>query len=134
MGIPLAKILLKFCVPSALLRTSLCSVLCGLFLACATTPTVEDLKKAEAYYKLGVSYLNENKLRESFIEFQKAISLNQEDKYSLNALGLISTRFKEYDKAINYYKRAISIDLHYSEAMNNLGVTYLEIENWDEPR
>ena len=71
----MAKILLKFC--------GLCSVLCGLFLACATTPTVEDLKKAEAYYKLGVSYLNENKLRESFIEFQKAISLNQEDKYSL---------------------------------------------------
>lgn len=128
----MVKILLKFCAPSALLRTSLCSVLCGLFLACATTPTVEDLKKAEAYYKLGVSYLNENKLRESFIEFQKAISLNQEDKDSLNALGLISTRFKEYDKAINYYKRAISIDPHYSEAMNNLGVTYLEIENWDE--
>ncbi len=114
------------------LKSSLCSLFCVLLYACATAPTVEDLKKAEAHYKLGVSYLNENKLKESFIEFQKAIQLNHEDKYSLNALGLISTRFKEYDKAINYYKHAISIDRHYSDAMNNLGVTYLEMENWDE--
>ncbi len=125
------KIVLKVCVPSALLRTSLCSVFCVLLVACATAPTAEDIQNAEAHYKLGVSYFNGNKLKESYVEFQKAIQLNREDKYSLNALGLISARFKEYDRAINYYKQAISIDLNYSEAMNNLGVTYLEIGDWD---
>jgi len=111
---------------------ALCSVLCVLLSACATTPDIEDIKKAEAYYKLGVSYLNTNKLKDASIEFQKAISFNPKDKYSLNALGLISARFKEYDKAISYYKRAISADSSYSEALNNLGVTYLEMEKWDE--
>jgi Tfp pilus assembly protein PilF len=50
----------------------------------------------------------------------------------LNDLGYISARLKQYNEAISYYKRAISIDPNYSEAMNNLGVTYLEVENWDE--
>jgi type IV pilus biogenesis/stability protein PilW len=103
-----------------------------LFFACATTPTIEDIKKADAHYKLGISYITKGELKEAFIEFQKSIRLNPKNKEALNYLGYISTRFKKYDEAISYYKRAISIDPNYSEAMNNLGVTYLEIENWDE--
>jgi len=120
------------CVPSALLRTGLCSVLWILFSSCATTPNVEDIKKAEVYYKLGFSYLSKDQLNEAFIEYQRAIKLNPKDKLSLNDLGYISARLKQYNEAISYYKRAISIDPNYSEAMNNLGVTYLEIEDWDE--
>ncbi len=108
------------------------SVLCALFYGCATAPRVEDARKAETHYKLGISYLAKEHLHKAFVEFQKAIKVNPKNKGSLNALGYISTRFKDYDKAIYYYKRAISIDPNYSEAMNNLGVTYSEIENWDE--
>lgn len=125
-----------------LLRTGLCSrlgrvaeatVFCVLlFSACATTQNIEDIKKAETHYKLGVSYLAKEQVHEAFIEFQKAIKLNPKDKDSLNALGLISTEFKEYEKAVNYYKRAISLDPDFSEAMNNLGVTYIRMEKWDE--
>ena len=119
------KIQYPVCVP--------CALLCMLLLsACATTPSAEELKKAEAQYKLGVSYLNKNQLKDAYIKFQEAIQLNPRDKHSLNALGYISTRFQEYDKAISYYKSAISIDPDYSEAMNNLGVTFLELEKWDE--
>ena len=100
--------------------------------ACATTPSAEDRRKSEAQYKLGVSYLNESQLNEAYIKFQEALQLNPQNKRSLNALGHISTRFKEYDEAVSYYKRAISIDPHYSDALNNLGVTFLELENWDE--
>lgn len=130
------------CIPSALpctiwfralLRTSLFSVFCILlFYACATTPSVEDVKKAEAHYKLGSSYLAKEQLHKAFIEFQKAIKLNPNDKNSLNALGFISTEFKKYEEAINYYKRAVSADPNFSEAMNNLGATYGRIEEWDE--
>jgi type IV pilus biogenesis/stability protein PilW len=100
--------------------------------ACATTPSAENVDKAEAQYKLGVSYLNKNKLKEAYIKFHEAIQLNPRDKYSLKELGYISTRFQEYDKAISYYKSAISIDPDYSEAMNNLGVTFLELQEWDK--
>lgn len=99
---------------------------------CATTPDTEKTNKAEAHYKIGVSYREKGQLNEAFIEFQKAIKLNPEHKDSLNELGYISTRFKKYDDAISYYKHAISIDPAYSEAMNNLGLTYREIGDLDE--
>jgi Tfp pilus assembly protein PilF len=107
-------------------------MLCALLIySCATTPDTEEIRDSEVLYKLGVSHINRDQLKEAFIKFQEAIKLNPEDKRSLNALGYISARFKEYDKAVYYYKRAISIDPAYSEAMNNLGVTYLETKNWD---
>lgn len=103
-----------------------------LFMSCVTTSDIEDVRSAEVHYKLGISYLAEQRLSDAFIEFQKAIKLNPEDKNSLNALGLVSTEFEKYDDSISYYKRAIAIDPNYSEAMNNLGITYTRMENWDE--
>jgi type IV pilus biogenesis/stability protein PilW len=102
------------------------------FSSCATTSSTENLNKAEVYYKIGVSHLNNNQSKEASVKFQQAIQLNPQDKHSLNALGYISARFQEHDEAISYYKRALEIDPNYSEAMNNLGVTYIEIENWEE--
>lgn len=96
------------------------------------TPSIEDVKKADAHYKLGISFFIKEQLQEASIEFQKAIKLNPQHHESYHLLGYISTKFKKYDDAISYYKRAISIDPDYSGAMNNLGVAYLEIENWDE--
>jgi len=100
--------------------------------SCATAPSVEDVNRADTNYKLGVSYLAKEQINEAFVEFQKAIKLNPKNKNSLNALGLISTEYKEYGDAVSYYKRAISITPDYSEAMNNLGVTYVKMEEWDE--
>jgi len=76
--------------------------------------------------------MEKDQINEAFIEFQKAIKLNPGHKESLNLLGYISTRFKKYDDAINFYKRAISVSPDYSDAMNNLSVAYVELENWDE--
>lgn len=112
---------------------ALCSALYVLFFtACAITPDIEDVKQSEAHNKLGYSYLNNEQLSEAFIEFQKAIKLNPENKDALNYLGYISARFRRYDEAVSYYKRAISADPDYSDAMNNLGVTFLDMGNWDE--
>ncbi len=103
------------------------------FSACAfNSPSQESIKKAEAHTKLGRSYLNNRQLNEAFIEFQKSVELNPENKKSLFYLGYISARFKRYDEAVSYYKSAISIDPNYSDAINNLGVTFAEIERWDD--
>lgn len=101
------------------------------FYSCATMDK-ETINKAEAHYKLGVSYMSKGELNDAYIEFQKAININPEHREALNSLGLISTRFKKYDDAISYYNKAIAIDPKYSEAMNNLGVTYLELERFDD--
>ncbi|HDH05504.1 MAG TPA: tetratricopeptide repeat protein [Nitrospirae bacterium] len=111
----------------------LCLLFSVLFLsACAAVPAQEDIKKADAYNKLGSIYLSNGQLNEAFVRFQTALSLDPKNKETLNYLGYISARFNKYDEAVSYYKRAISVDPNYSVAINNLGVTYAEIENWDE--
>lgn len=102
------------------------------FSGCATTQHAENIKKAEAHNKLGVSYLNNDQINNAFIEFQKAIKFDPKNKETLNYLGYINAGFKKYDMAISYYKRAIAIDPEYSDAMNNLGLVYLDLKKWDE--
>lgn len=109
------------------------SVFCTLFFAaCATTPNTKDIKRAEAYNTLGVSYLKNGQTNQAYVEFQKAIGLNPKNKETLNYLGYINALYKKYDEAIEHYKRAISIDPNYSDAMNNLGILYIEIGKWNE--
>jgi len=103
-----------------------------LIISCATTPDPEVLKMAEAHNKLGASYLENGRLNEAFVEFQKTISLDKNNKEAYNYLGYISMRFGKYDDAISYFKKAISIDRNYSEAINNLGVVYAQLERWDD--
>ena len=62
-------------------------VLICLIISCASTESIEDAKKAGAHYQIGVSYYNENKIQKAYIEFQKALELNPEDKEVLNAIS-----------------------------------------------
>ncbi len=103
------------------------------FFSCATAPSVENRKKAETHYKLGLSYFQTNKLNKAFVEFQNVIKVDPKHKEALNAIGLIliSRKFQEYKQAVSYFRRAISIDPNYSEALNNLGVAYVRLGNWD---
>ncbi len=103
-----------------------------LICSCATTST-ENVQKAIAHYKLGVSYLNENNIQPAFIEFQKAIEFNPEDKEVLNAIGIIYLlKFEDFQKAIDFFQRALKVDPNFSEAYNNLGFAYEKIKRFDD--
>ncbi len=103
-----------------------------LFFSCVSAPDPETKNQAEAYNKIGYSYLDSGRLNEAHLEFQKALKLNPTNKETLNYLGYIQYRFENYEEAISYYKRAISIDPKYSDALNSTGVAYAALENWDE--
>lgn len=103
-----------------------------IFASCATSPSSQDLNQSEAHNKLGVSYLQNGQLNEAFVDFQKALKFNPQNKESLHYLGYISAEFEKYDEAISYYERAIAIDPDYSDAQNMLGVTYARLEKWNE--
>ncbi len=93
--------------------------------SCSTTRSVEDIQKATAHYQIGLSYYNENKIQMAFVEFQKALELNPTDKKTLNALGIIYLLdFEYYQKAVDFFKRAIRVDPNFSEAYNNVGYAY----------
>ncbi|MBI5027182.1 MAG: tetratricopeptide repeat protein [Nitrospirae bacterium] len=124
--------LLIFSTSQLLMLCLLFTVYCLLFTGCVTTPSVEKIQMAQVHYKLGLAYLTEDRIQEAFVEFQKSIALNPEDKESLNALGLIYTKLEKYSDAISSYRKAIMVDSKFSEAHNNLGVTYTKLEQWDE--
>ncbi len=100
-------------------------LIAALVVSCASTGTDERLQKAAAHYQLGVSYLNDNNIQPAFVEFQKALELNPNDKEVLNAIGVIYLlKLEDYPKAVDYFQRALGIDKNFSEAFNNLGVAY----------
>jgi type IV pilus biogenesis/stability protein PilW len=93
--------------------------------SCATIVTEEDARKASAHYQIGLSYYNENNIQMAYIEFQKALEFNPYNKEVLNAIGTIHLlRFEDFQKAVDFFQRAIKVDAKFSEAHNNLGVAY----------
>jgi len=99
--------------------------------SCATT-TGENIQKASAHYKIGKSYLYENNIQSAYVEFQKALEFNPNDKEALNALGLVHLKFEDFQKAKETFIKATAIDPNFSEAHNNLGITYIKIGKWSD--
>jgi tetratricopeptide (TPR) repeat protein len=101
-------------------------------IACATSATRDSAQQAGAHYKIGVSYLNEGKAQQAFVEFQKAYEINPHDKEVLNAIGIIYLLyFDETAKAVGYFEKAINVDPNYSEAYNNLGYAHEKLGRFD---
>lgn len=101
--------------------------------SCATVSKEERLQKASAHYQLGISYMNDNNIQPAFVEFQKAIELNPEDKEAHNAIGLIYLlKLENYQKAVEHFENALRIDRAFSEAWNNLGFAYEKMERFDD--
>ncbi|MEW6001858.1 MAG: tetratricopeptide repeat protein [Nitrospirota bacterium] len=103
-----------------------------LFLSSCSTLGTGNIQKANAHYKMGRSYLNENKTQMAFVEFQKALEFNPRDKEALNSLGLVYLQFEDLHKAAESFTRAINIDFNFSEAHDNLGVIYGRMNRWHD--
>jgi len=103
-------------------------------IACATAhPNGDNIQSATAHYKIGVSYLNEAKAQQAFVEFHKAYELNPDDREVLNAIGIIYLLyFDDTAKAIDFFEKAIKADPNYSEAYNNLGFAYEKLGQFDK--
>jgi type IV pilus assembly protein PilF len=101
-------------------------------ISCATTPGPDTLQQAGAHYKVGVAYLNEAKVQQAFVEFQKAYELSPRDKEVLNAIGIIYLLyFEETAKAIEFFEKATKVDQNYSDGYNNLGVAYEKLGRYE---
>lgn len=104
-----------------------------MFICSCATVSVEEQQQANAHFKLGISYLNENNVQPAFIEFQKAYELNPGDKEVLNAIGIIYLlKFDDFPKAIDFFQKALKVDHDFSEAYNNLGFAYEKSRRFEE--
>ena len=101
---------------------------------CATQAKVQRLKESSAHYKLGVSYLNDQMTQQAFVEFQKAVELNPNERDSHYALGHIFVVQLKYDDADQEFKKALKIESTYSEAYNYLGKVYEQMSRQYEQK
>ena len=69
-------------------------------------------------------------------EYEKArsnlkifIENNSSDHEAYNLLGYVERQFQNYELAINFYKKALSIDSNFTGAHHYIAITYLEMDN-----
>lgn len=125
----------SFLIPLQGMRYRAFFLLSALFLvvSCASMSKEEKLQRASAHYQLGVSYLNDNNIQPAFVEFQKALEFNPDDKEVLNAIGIIYLiKLEDFPKAIDFFQRALKVDKNYSEAYNNLGIAHEKMGKYNE--
>lgn len=115
------------------LRMTMCVLCLCLFIAsCATTPSAEKRKEADAYYDLGLSYFQEGRYQDAYVTLQKSLELDARKKEVLYVIGLVHMKFDDLDKAETMFREAIDIDRDYPEAHNALGVIYTRQKRWDD--
>lgn len=102
------------------------------FLASCATTGKGNIEGANAHYQLGVSYFNEGNIQMAYVEFQKALKLNPDDKEVLNALGVVYLEFRDLQNAEKSFLKAVTLDPNFSEAYNNLGATYGRMGRWSD--
>ncbi len=114
----------------AMVKSVIIIILIFFLFSCVTT--AHNVDQSNAHYQLGLSYLNGNKMQLAFVEFQKAIELNSDNKEALNALGVLYLEFGDLQKAEETFLKAIRADQNYSEAYSNLGATYAGMARWSD--
>lgn len=76
-------------------------------------------------FALGYSTIERNKVWESPVSFWKDIVIKAPQKArGHNNLGVALSEINKFDEAIEYYKRAISLDSNYSDPWSNIAVAY----------
>jgi serine/threonine protein kinase/Flp pilus assembly protein TadD len=76
----------------------------------------------DAWNNRGESNLKANRIENAIADFQKAITLDPSRSFvPLNNLGKLFLRQKQYDKALEYYERAIKVRSNYLPALIGKG-------------
>jgi Tfp pilus assembly protein PilF len=91
-------------------------------LRCATRAVALDRKSHDAYRLMARAHAALNMPNEALAEYRIALSLDPEDKWSMNNLGLILLQQGQYEEALGPLARAVQLDSNVAIFQNNLGV------------
>jgi Tfp pilus assembly protein PilF len=92
----------------------------------------ETTKEGEIHLQMGSNYLHKGNLELAYFELSKAsrlIPLNPDVHF---ALGTVHVLRNELELAIREFETTIDLDQTYADAYNNLGFSYLKLEQWDK--
>ena len=81
---------------------------------------------------MGRAFLNEGKIPLAYVEFQKAIKIDPDNKDANYNLGLTCFQLEDYANSKKYFLKATAIAPDFPDAHNNLGVAYMQLGQWKE--
>lgn len=83
-------------------------------------------------YNLGLFYLNKGKADEAIKCLNKSLETKPGNPHALNALGLAHFMKGNFSESVRYYQQCLALDLTFTEARNNMGSAYQEMELFDK--
>jgi len=87
---------------------------------------------ADAYYHLGLAYMNKSQYEQAAEEFKKAIEINNSYADAHKRLGDAYSNLGKVNEAIEEYKEALEINPEYTDALISLGILYNDGSMLDE--
>ncbi|MEM6448376.1 MAG: TIGR03032 family protein [Cyanobacteria bacterium P01_D01_bin.123] len=84
-----------------------------------------------AQYNLGVTLGDMGRYAEAEIELKRVITAEARHAEACNSLGFIYSKQRKLDEAITYYERTIQINPDFAKARHNLGMTLLQIGEFE---
>ena len=94
---------------------------------------ITDLNKEIDHLMKNAQYnKDQGNLKDACVSLEQILKIDEKNKKALNNLGNIHKDFGNYDKAIKFYLKSISIDQNYDIPKSNLAVLYHELGNLKE--
>ncbi|MCO4761587.1 MAG: tetratricopeptide repeat protein [Myxococcales bacterium] len=116
------------------LARALCLLVVVLFAGCGSSQ-IEAKKrkdKADFHYKLAAGYFHAHSVDLAIQQLVKAFQYDVGHADSRYLFGFIHFGRKRYEEAVLDFKRALKRRPQFFAARNHLGVTYLELERWQD--
>ncbi|GAB4833345.1 hypothetical protein Ancab_031589 [Ancistrocladus abbreviatus] len=109
-----------------------------LALTCYEKAVLERPMYAEAYCNMGVIYKNRGDLEAAIACYERCLAVSPNFEIAKNNMAIaltdLGTKVKldgHIDQGVAYYKKALSYNWRYADAMYNLGVAYGEMLKFD---
>lgn len=101
---------------------------------CATESELQKkaVKDGQYHFQLGSNYFAEQMIPQALRELLVSIENDPKNADALHLLGFIYMGRRDYNRAIEYYQRAIEARPDFYICMNNLGTAYLAAERWED--
>jgi type IV pilus biogenesis/stability protein PilW len=117
---------------------SVCGILTVFILmagGCSSSSTqTQTVSENDANYhnKIGMAFLGEGKIQLAYVEFQKAIRIDPDNRDAIYNLGLTCFQLEDYESSKKYFQKAVKLAPDFPDAHNNLGVTLMQLRQWQE--
>ena len=108
----------------------------GLLLgACSTSEyisPVDSKRAAELNAELGLGYMNEGQYQRAKYKLDKAIKYDPDNAHAYHYMAELYRRLREYDKAGEYYQKAMSLTPNDPNLQNNYGIYLCDTKQYDK--